>query len=337
MFEAFQEKHPDIATLSYIDDIKVSTSGRTPTNTMALQEANTFISNWGQENGVIFDKSKTELIHFKDNKSPNTPFINTDKSILAPSGEVKWLGIWLDQKLNFNKHRRQKQASGERLVNMLRSLTSTWKGLPLQQARHIYISAILPTMLWGSEIWWKNSASQLHSFILTQNKALRAITGAFKTSPIRALECEAAIPPLPIKLDLLANRFAIRLLSLPTNHPTRSRLPPEAPLPSGSEDAYGAPDILPTPGRHQVCHTTAQKPYYTHAHQLLGRLRDILSPGDEVEVTDPGLDVPWEEPPFSTTITTLPKDAAAEVHEKDLQTLLERGDLIMYTDGSMRD
>jgi hypothetical protein len=44
-----------------------------------------------------------------------------------------------------------------------------------------------------------------------QNNCLRAISGAYKATPIRNLEVEVGVPPLGIHLDSLQARFRVRL------------------------------------------------------------------------------------------------------------------------------
>ncbi|KAF8320947.1 hypothetical protein DL93DRAFT_2052438, partial [Clavulina sp. PMI_390] len=50
-------------------------------------------------------------------------------------------------------------------------------------------------MTYGSTVWWKNKKKHTNTLSKTQNHALRLITGAFKTTPVYAMEVEASIPP----------------------------------------------------------------------------------------------------------------------------------------------
>ncbi|KAF8148972.1 hypothetical protein K438DRAFT_1438013, partial [Mycena galopus ATCC 62051] len=59
-----------------------------------------------------------------------------------------------------------------------------------------------------------------------QNQALRHITAAFRTTPIRALELEACIPPIEKTLDRIQEGYATRLHSLGHRNPVIQRLPP---------------------------------------------------------------------------------------------------------------
>src|SRR5437588_10232786 len=48
--------------------------------------------------------------------------------------------------------------------------------------------------------------------------AMRKIAGAFKTTPIAALEAELGLPPADLGLDRIQCAFTARLFTLPENH-----------------------------------------------------------------------------------------------------------------------
>ena len=49
--------------------------------------------------------------------------------------------------------------------------------------------------------------------------ARRKIAGAFKTTPIAALEAELGLPPTDLRLDRIQRAFTARLFTLLENHP----------------------------------------------------------------------------------------------------------------------
>jgi hypothetical protein len=55
-------------------------------------------------------------------------------------------------------------------------------------------------------------------------KGLRQILGAFKGSPTRAMEIEAAILPLSLRAEKLCYQYAIRVLSFAKDHPVRKAI-----------------------------------------------------------------------------------------------------------------
>jgi hypothetical protein len=54
---------------------------------------------------------------------------------------------------------------------------------------------------------------------------LRKILGAFKTSPIAAMEIEASILPIEIRFEKICQNYAYRALLLGQNYPIRNRVP----------------------------------------------------------------------------------------------------------------
>ena len=84
--------------------------------------------------------------------------------------------------------------------------TSTW-GATLKRARRVYTAVIRPAMTYGSTVWHtpkevKKSAVS-NKLAVIQNKCLRAVTGAFRATPVAVLEAESHIPPITNHLDHL--------------------------------------------------------------------------------------------------------------------------------------
>lgn len=82
-----------------------------------------------------------------------------------------------------------------------------------------------PILTYGSTVWWKGKRSHINKLAPLQNRALRLITGGFRTSPTNALEIDSPVPPIDPHLDYLHSRAATRLAKLPPNHPVVIRLP----------------------------------------------------------------------------------------------------------------
>ena len=49
--------------------------------------------------------------------------------------------------------------------------------------------------------------------------------GAFKTSPISAMEIEAAISPVSVRFNKLCQNYAIRILQMQDSYPIKKRIP----------------------------------------------------------------------------------------------------------------
>jgi hypothetical protein len=58
---------------------------------------------------------------------------------------------------------------------------------------------------------------------------LRKVLGAFKTSPIAAMEVETSILPVEIRFEKIYQNYAYKALLLGQNHPIRKRIPESFP------------------------------------------------------------------------------------------------------------
>ena len=66
-------------------------------------------------------------------------------------------------------------------------------------------------MTYASTIWWRKKEIHAKALRRVQNRALRIICAAFRTTPTQALEVEAAIPPIHLHLDYLERKAGIHL------------------------------------------------------------------------------------------------------------------------------
>ncbi|KAJ2967230.1 hypothetical protein NUW54_g13564 [Trametes sanguinea] len=61
--------------------------------------------------------------------------------------------------------------------------------------------------------------------VAAEHRALRWITGAFRTTPIGAMQAFAGIMPLPLHCRKLQERYFLRIHTLPHSHPLRAAFP----------------------------------------------------------------------------------------------------------------
>ena len=75
-------------------------------------------------------------------------------------------------------------------------------------ARVVYIAALRAIISYGVGIWARDiSKGDLSTLKVLQNKALRIVLGAFKSTPISLLEREAFIPPLDLYIRARLIKF----------------------------------------------------------------------------------------------------------------------------------
>jgi hypothetical protein len=117
-------------TPSYIDDITLVIYGRTrEEHAQALEAAARSAFNYAQANAVVFDHSKSEMLHFHksqtDEHNDATNICLPNGTIVTPGMQggrmdvVQWIGIYFDRKLSFSHHVKVKLTAAARYLNAL--------------------------------------------------------------------------------------------------------------------------------------------------------------------------------------------------------------------------
>ncbi|EAQ86784.1 hypothetical protein CHGG_08037 [Chaetomium globosum CBS 148.51] len=119
-------------------------------------------------------------------------------SPVKPEGSARFLGVWLDWKLNWKAHlvAVEKKAENPELFPCIRSALAYGAS-----SFHILTDV-------GGEPAKKGITKALGK---AQNKSLRIVAGAFKSTPIRNLETETWVPPLNLYLNKRLADFENRL------------------------------------------------------------------------------------------------------------------------------
>ena len=226
------ERGTPTTTTLYVDDGRLWCHALTLEACMAeLQDAYQEVMDWLKSAGLSPDFGKTEfIVHgWRRNLPKPLPHISLPGAdgvpvAVEPSDAIKCLGVFFDQKLNFRRHIRVTCEKAKRTAAGLRILGNSVRGLSQEYLRRLYISCVLPILTYASPVWWQQRVWQVEAIDRAQNVALRHICGAFRTSPIRALQVEAAVLPARHSLDLQFALASTRLHKLNEWSPVLQRL-----------------------------------------------------------------------------------------------------------------
>ncbi|GJE99137.1 hypothetical protein PsYK624_153840 [Phanerochaete sordida] len=118
--------------------------------------------------------------------------------VRSPGGEVRYLGFLLDSQLSFQAHIRHYANRVCSTVASLKLLGNSVRGLGPKDKRRLYIA---------------------------QSRAACWISGAFRTTPIGALNIAAGLLPVWVQINKFLRRACLRVHTLHRGHPLRAYLP----------------------------------------------------------------------------------------------------------------
>ena len=200
-------------TIAYADDLAVLLEANHRNELERKgQQAVEIILNWCEMAKLSLSPTKTSLVVFKGGNTSTPPHIYLDKHRIKSVKIQKYLGVYLDPKLNFRAHLEKVCSKGKGLFFKLRRIAGQQGLLSASTLKTIYKGAFVPIVLYCCSVWAKTSSEVLSRRILdsAQRVALLAITRAYRTSATEGLQVLTGILPLDLEAQKLAARYAIR-------------------------------------------------------------------------------------------------------------------------------
>ena len=140
--------------IAFADDLLLLAHDKEPSNLASrTQQAIDSIIEWGNEKQLTFSATKTYIMGFSE--LARTINVKINNQPLAMKNQVKYLGIVLDQQLNFKSHAEYVIKKLTNLYNMLSRLVRPNWGLNPDISRLIYRMIAEPIALYGASIWHK--------------------------------------------------------------------------------------------------------------------------------------------------------------------------------------
>jgi ribonuclease HI len=225
----------EVSVRAYVDDFTILAVGDSVgVNATVLEHAADVAGSCLKKLGLEFDLAKSELLHMAATSkgmsaNPDVHLSRADGSnwVIHGSPSIRWLGFYLDRRLNFKEHVRRCARKGLSVLARLRLLSNLCRGLSVYNARLLYKACVIPVLTYGSTLWFRDSGQTGLVALLerTQNVGLRWFLGAFRTSPIPAMEHLASIPPIKITLQKFTMNAANRLHRIAPKSEVARRMP----------------------------------------------------------------------------------------------------------------
>jgi hypothetical protein len=195
-----------------VDDLAIMTIGNNPTEAEVFANSDIAkIEKWAIENKMLFNeaKSKVMLITRKRNKGNINMYLNNKR--LDVVNDLKYLGIYFDSRLTFDKHIRYIADNSSKLIHMLgRSAKLQW-GLGHKSLKTIY-GALILMITYGAPVWLEAVVKQrnLHVLKKVQRMINIKMAKAYRTISFEASCMMAGVPPIGIVIEEKARLYKIK-------------------------------------------------------------------------------------------------------------------------------
>ncbi|PLW35910.1 hypothetical protein PCANC_17902 [Puccinia coronata f. sp. avenae] len=202
----------DAVSLGFINDVVHLTAGkRLEDATRKLSALGDASLTWGKSHGAIFDSKKAQYMVFTHTRSAKSPFL-FDGQMLEPQKEVKWLGIWFDEKLTFGKQHTQVRKKANNTIGQLCRIGGSRWGIREQERGLLISSVLFPRVLYSVQVWCTSANWSKVTQILgvIEYSAARFALGVLKSTPVKYLNRHRPFKPL---LQAAQNRITNFFLS----------------------------------------------------------------------------------------------------------------------------
>ncbi|GAA6025607.1 hypothetical protein JCM10207_001484 [Rhodosporidiobolus poonsookiae] len=299
----------------WIDDVNLLAWGKTVSKAVAAAQAVVpALEGWSEAYQSAFEPAKTFVTLFSP-RSRRLPPDPLPPAVLggvplAYSPSLVMLGTTLDSRLTFREHIARCVEKASTAAAGVRLLAGAKAGLAPKYVRRLVEAVVMPRLLWMGEIWFdlrrKTVSKGLEG---VQRSCCLAVTGAYRTTSLAALQVKANLPPLDLVLRRRCFALALRALSATPTHPLHARA-------------------------RLARVVRGKRTYPSPLHLALHAFPALLPPSLAVEPLVPHPVAPWSPPPRVSFVVVPTKEEAVEVHDR-LVDALPADRVLAYTDGSL--
>ena len=218
VFDAFIRtmNNGPVKVQAFADDAALLVLGVDPTSMVdVMQRALNKAANWGISRNLIFVPEKTNVIFFHRRKNWTEPKrLRMGNITLEYKSVIKFLGIWLDTKLNFNHHVQQKIDKARRHLFLIRKAIGTLWGPSPKALKWAYNGIVLPGLCYGSVIWARTAQLANTRAKLERLNRLAAVMmmPVRKRTPTSGMEVILGLPPVDLRIKEHALKTMVRIL-----------------------------------------------------------------------------------------------------------------------------
>lgn len=211
-------------------------------------------SEWANRHALKFNTTKSSATIFTRKLQFTLPTICLYNKPIPITQTFKYLGITIDNKLNFNTHIKNIIAKCENFLKHLsRMATCSW-GMGSEALQSIYKGAIEPMATYNGSVWGKALTFRYnkHRLEQMQRKCCIRIAKLYKTVDYKSALILSGMDPITSKIIYLGRMFDIKklgkyhtsssILTLEAQVPWQKKLPPQSVI-LPETDPHPNPDL----------------------------------------------------------------------------------------------
>lgn len=196
---------------TYADDTTILSSHVDPTiASKNLQMAVDKIQHWQKTWRMRTNEGKSVHITFT-NKKGNCPPVNFNSKQLKHSDTVKYLGLHLDRKLNWQKHIFAKRKQLGLQLQKLHWMIGRRSQLSTTNKVLLYKAILKPIWTYGIQLWGTASNSNIAILERFQNKVIRMIVNAPWFVPNTVIASDLNVPSVKKVIQQHSEKYSVRL------------------------------------------------------------------------------------------------------------------------------
>ena len=199
--------------VAFADDLLILSKGRNhlEAESTANIDLNKIVR-WAQDNKIEFNNNKSKVMYITKKRSNvynNSIQVYINNRMLEQVDVLKYLGIYIDEKFNFNEHLKITTQKCTKLINILAKHAKITWGLQCQALRSIYQGAIIPILTYGAPMWSTAISKQYNRKKLRSVQRLIniRIVKSFRTLSFDASCIISGFLPLDLKIEASARAY----------------------------------------------------------------------------------------------------------------------------------
>ena len=237
---------------------------------------------WGASCGLKFNPSKTVLLHYKNNskRRQNKPEIQMNGQTITPSKHTRYLGVEIDDELNWKHHISSKVEKCRNLQAIISANMRHTYGPKPKLVRWAY-TVIRPKLLYACQAWAnKITAKQIKNMKRLDRQTTTAMAPVRRSTPQASLEIMFDLMPIELLIEQTGTASFIR---------TRNHLQPFENTPNGHLNKWAKiVDLLDIEGETDTIEntTTLNRPYNVNIVSLTNDTKKYIQHSEYTAYTD---------------------------------------------------